>query len=31
LDIISDWKKDNPGKPVFGKHDSGAMFEEARF
>ena len=31
LDAISDWKKDNPDKPVFGKHGSGAMFEEARF
>ena len=31
LDAISDWKKDNPGKSVFGKHGSGAMFEEAKF
>ena len=29
LDVISDWKRDNPGKPIFGKHGSGAMIEEA--
>ena len=31
LDAISEWKRDNPDKSVFGKHGSGAMFEEARF
>ena len=31
LDIVGDWMRDNPGKSVFGKHGSGAMFEEARF
>ena len=31
LDVISDWKKDNPDRPVFGKHGSGAMFEEEQF
>ena len=30
LDVISDWKKDNPDKPVFGGYDSGAMFEESK-
>ena len=28
LDAVSDWKKDNPGKTVFGKYGSGAMLEE---
>jgi len=28
LDAISDWKKSNPEKLVFGKYGSGAMFEE---
>ena len=31
LDVISEWKKDNPDKPVFGKDGSGALFEEVRF
>jgi len=31
LDCISEWRRDNPGKSVFGKDGSGAMFEEARF
>jgi len=31
LDVISDWKRDNPGKPLFGKDGSGALFQEARF
>lgn len=26
LDAINNWKRDNPGKPVFGECGSGAMF-----
>ena len=28
LDAISEWKKDNPDRSVFGGYGSGAMFEE---
>ena len=28
LDAISEWKKNNPGKAVFGGYGSGAMLEE---
>ena len=28
LDAISEWKKSNPDKSVFGKYGSGSMFEE---
>ena len=31
LDVINEWKRDHPDKPLFGKDGSGAMFEEARF
>ena len=29
LDVINEWKRNNPGKPLFGKRGSGAMIEEA--
>ena len=28
LDAISNWKRDNPGKPVFGECGSNAMFQK---
>ena len=31
LDFISEWKKENPNKPVFGDRESGALFEKANF
>jgi hypothetical protein len=31
LDVISEWRKEHPNKPVFGSVGSGAMFEEANF
>lgn len=31
LDVISGWMKNYPGRPILGKHGSGAMIEEARF
>ena len=31
LDVISEWKKQNPNKPVFGERGSGALFERTNF
>jgi hypothetical protein len=31
LDAISEWKRDNPDKPVFGELGSGALLEKCNF